>query len=97
MLTGASRSELIRRAVRSQYGAGTPERRLAALRASAGIWSDRSGTGVDYVEELRQTRRRWLARSELARRLRAAQADPGLRDGLASLAGDTTEGLGPIR
>lgn len=51
--TGASRSELIRRAVRSQYGVDTPESRLAALRASAGTWSDRSATGADYVEELR--------------------------------------------
>lgn len=51
--TGASRSELIRRAVRTQYGVETPEGRLAALRASAGTWSDRSGTGADYVEELR--------------------------------------------
>lgn len=51
--TGASRSELIRRAVRTQYGADTPEGRLAALRASAGTWSDRSGTGAEYVEELR--------------------------------------------
>ncbi len=51
--TGASRSELIRRAVRTQYGVDTPEGRLAALRASAGTWSDRSTTGADYVEELR--------------------------------------------
>lgn len=51
--TGASRSELIRRAVRTQYGVKTPEGRLAALRASAGTWSDRSGTGADYIEELR--------------------------------------------
>lgn len=51
--TGASRSELIRRAVRSQYGRDTSEGRLAALRASAGTWSDRSATGADYVEELR--------------------------------------------
>ncbi len=51
--TGASRSELIRRAIRTQYGTDTPEGRLAALRASAGIWGDRPGTGVDYVEELR--------------------------------------------
>jgi hypothetical protein len=51
--TGASRSELIRRAVRSQYRLDTPEGRLAALRASAGAWSDRSATGADYVEELR--------------------------------------------
>ena len=51
--TGASRSELIRRAVRTQYGVDTPEGRLAALSVSAGTWSDRSGTGADYVEELR--------------------------------------------
>lgn len=42
------------------------------------------------------TRRRWLPRAELARRLSAAQADPGLRDDLAILAGDTTDGLGPV-
>ena len=58
--TGASRSELIRRAVRTQYGVDTPEGRLAALRASAGTWSERSGTGADYVDELR---------SDLGRRL----------------------------
>ncbi len=58
--TGASRSELIRRAVRTLYGVDTPEGRLAALRASAGTWSDRSGTGADYVDELR---------SDLGRRL----------------------------
>ena len=51
--TGASRSELIRRAVRTQYGVDTPEGRLAALRTSAGTWSDRSGTGADYVDKLR--------------------------------------------
>lgn len=31
----------------------TPEGRLDALRASDGTWSDLSGTGADYVEELR--------------------------------------------
>lgn len=51
--TGASRSELIRRAVRTLYGSDTPEGRLAALRGSAGTWSDRSGTGADYVNSLR--------------------------------------------
>jgi hypothetical protein len=39
--------------VRTQYGADTPEGRLAALHASAGTWNDRSGTGAEYVEELR--------------------------------------------
>jgi len=51
--TGASRSELIRRAVRKQYETDTADGRLAALRASAGSWRDRSGTGADYVEDLR--------------------------------------------
>jgi hypothetical protein len=51
--TGASRSELIRRAVRAQYGT-TSEGRLAALRATAGIWRDRQGPGSDYVDELRE-------------------------------------------
>ncbi len=51
--TGASRSELIRRAVRLQYGRDHPEQRLEALRASAGAWADRSETGADYVNELR--------------------------------------------
>ena len=51
--TGASRSELLRRAVRAQYGTSAPERRLTALRASAGIWRGRTGTGADYVDEVR--------------------------------------------
>lgn len=51
--TGASRSELIRRAIRAQYGAQTAETRLAGLRASAGAWRDRSDTGAEYVENVR--------------------------------------------
>lgn len=41
-------------------------------------------------------RRRWLPRAELIRRLATAQADPGLRDDLARLAGETTDDLDPI-
>lgn len=51
--TGASRSELIRRAVRAQYSGLAPEGRLSALHASAGLWSNRSRSGNDYVEQLR--------------------------------------------
>ncbi|MGH3977454.1 MAG: CopG family transcriptional regulator [Pseudonocardiaceae bacterium] len=51
--TGASRSELIRRAVRNQYGTESPEARLAALRASAGAWRDWSGTGAEFVDVIR--------------------------------------------
>jgi hypothetical protein len=41
-------------------------------------------------------RRRWLPQAELLRRLGVAQADPGLRDDLRELAGDSTDDLGPI-
>ena len=51
--TGASRSELIRRAVRSTFGEQTKAERLGALEASAGSWSRRGLTGADYVEVLR--------------------------------------------
>lgn len=51
--TGASRSELIRRAVRSTFGEKSKAERLRALEASAGAWRDRRGTGADYVDALR--------------------------------------------
>ena len=51
--TGASRSELIRRAVRSTFGDKTKAERLRALGASAGSWSDRRLTGAEYVDALR--------------------------------------------
>ncbi|MDQ3630350.1 MAG: ribbon-helix-helix domain-containing protein [Actinomycetota bacterium] len=51
--TGASRSELIRRAVRSSFGEPTKGERLRALDASAGSWSGRRATGAEYVDELR--------------------------------------------
>ena len=40
--------------------------------------------------------RRWLPREEFVKRLSAIQADPGLRDDLARLAGDTTDDLEPL-
>ena len=51
--TGASRSELIRRAVRSTFGEKTKAERLRALDASAGSWSGRRLTGADYVDAMR--------------------------------------------
>lgn len=52
--TGASRSELIRRAILSTYRRElTKEERLEALRASAGSWADREFTGAEYVEAIR--------------------------------------------
>ena len=51
--TGASRSELIRRAVRSSFGEQTKAEKLHALAASAGSWSGRSFTGAEYVDAIR--------------------------------------------
>jgi metal-responsive CopG/Arc/MetJ family transcriptional regulator len=52
--TGASRSELIRRAVRERYGgeASLAERKARARRAF-GAWKDRSFTGEEYVRAVR--------------------------------------------
>lgn len=52
--TGASRAELIRRAVREQYG--TPpslEARKARARRAFGAWQDRQFTGDEYVRAIR--------------------------------------------
>jgi Arc/MetJ-type ribon-helix-helix transcriptional regulator len=51
--TGASRSELIRRAVRSTFGRESKDERLNALRASAGSWRGRRQTGAEYVDAMR--------------------------------------------
>ena len=51
--TGASRSELIRRAVQTAFGEAAKDERLQALRRSAGSWR-RQTTGQEYVEELRR-------------------------------------------
>jgi Arc/MetJ-type ribon-helix-helix transcriptional regulator len=59
--TGASRSELIRRAVRSTFGERSKAEKLQALEASAGSWSERGFTGADYVDSIR---------GDLAERLR---------------------------
>lgn len=51
--TGATRSELIRRAIRSTFGEKTKEDKLQALQQSAGIWKDRPFTGAEYVDAIR--------------------------------------------
>jgi hypothetical protein len=51
--TGASRSELIRRAVQAQYAAPDAGGRRAALERSAGTWRNRKLTGAEYTEGLR--------------------------------------------
>jgi len=52
-VTGASRSELVRRAVRSTFGQGTKADKLRALEASGGSWRGRRFTGAEYVDSVR--------------------------------------------
>lgn len=51
--TGASRSELVRRAVRSTFGRQGKDEKLSGLRASAGSWKGRRRTGAEYVDAVR--------------------------------------------
>jgi hypothetical protein len=51
--TGASKAELIRRAIRAHYGRSEPEGRREALARSAGSWKGRRFTGAEYTQALR--------------------------------------------
>jgi hypothetical protein len=55
---GTTRSHLIREAIEERYRTvRSKDERLEALRASAGVWADRSETGEEYVERMRSGRR----------------------------------------
>jgi metal-responsive CopG/Arc/MetJ family transcriptional regulator len=52
--TGASRAELIRRAIREQYGSSSSlDERKARARRAFGAWKDRRFTGEEYVRAIR--------------------------------------------
>jgi metal-responsive CopG/Arc/MetJ family transcriptional regulator len=51
--TGASRSELIRRAVRTTFGDQGKDEKLRALQASAGSWRGRRAGGAEYIDAMR--------------------------------------------
>lgn len=59
-VTGASRSELIRRAIRHEFGGFTTsgdltrEERLEVLRRTAGAWKDWDQDGAEYVDSIRE-------------------------------------------
>jgi prevent-host-death family protein len=52
-----------------------------------------NGRAVAMITAVQPRRRRWVSKAELATRLETSQADPGLRDDLAHLAGETTDEL----
>jgi hypothetical protein len=51
--TGASRSELIRRAIHGALGKPCKSEKLRALEISAGSWKGRELTGAEYVDSIR--------------------------------------------
>jgi hypothetical protein len=51
--TGASRSELIRRAIRNTFGSRSKSEKLRALERSAGSWEGMTLTGAEYVDRIR--------------------------------------------
>jgi Arc/MetJ-type ribon-helix-helix transcriptional regulator len=51
--SGASRSELIRRAVRATFGELDKAHKLRALQTSAGSWHGRCASGAEYVDARR--------------------------------------------
>jgi predicted CopG family antitoxin len=59
--TGASLSELVRRALEDAYGLPQIENVRSALGDSFGAWSDRDFDGAKYVERLRRGMARRLA------------------------------------
>lgn len=77
--------------------ATTPQASCGGVHAGEQVVIAVSGKPIAELVPVQRGRRRWLDRAELIRRLEMAQADPGLRDDLARLAGDTTDDLGPIR
>lgn len=70
---------------------------LRRVQAGEDITITVKGRAVAVLTPVRPQRRRWLTKAEFVARLRRAPADPGLRDDLAILAGDTTDDLGPVR
>ena len=69
---------------------------LRRVQAGEEIVITTRGKPVASLVPVETTRRRWLPRAELVRRLAVMQADAGLRNDLAVLAGDTTDDLDPI-
>jgi prevent-host-death family protein len=54
------------------------------------------GRPVAEIRPVESARPAFFSRAELVDLLDSGQADPGLRDDLAVLAGETTDDLGPI-
>ncbi len=70
---------------------------LRRVRDGAHLTVTVNGEAVAELSPARSRRQRFLTRAELIDLLTTSQADPGLRDDLHELAGETTDDLGPIQ
>jgi prevent-host-death family protein len=70
---------------------------LRRVEAGESLTITTNGRPVAQLVPLPRARRTGMSRAELISLLNEAQADPGLRDDLRELAGETTDDLGPIR
>ncbi|MCV7298275.1 type II toxin-antitoxin system Phd/YefM family antitoxin [Mycobacterium barrassiae] len=52
-----------------------------------------NGRAVATITAIQPKRRRWVSKAEVIQRLQTSQADPGLRDDLTQLVGETTDEL----
>ncbi|OBG19451.1 prevent-host-death family protein [Mycolicibacterium celeriflavum] len=55
-----------------------------------------NGRAVAVIAAVEPRRRRWVSKAEFVKRLETSQADSGLRDDLAELAGESTDELGEL-
>jgi prevent-host-death family protein len=69
---------------------------LRRVQSGERVTITQNGRPVAELVPLQRARRSWISRADLVARLRVVQADPGLRDDLDRIAGDTTDDLGPI-
>jgi prevent-host-death family protein len=69
---------------------------LRRVQSGERVTITQNGRPVAELVPLRRARRSWISRADLVARLQTAQADPGLRDDLDRIAGDTTDDLSPI-
>jgi prevent-host-death family protein len=70
---------------------------LRRVQAGEEITITVAGRPAALITGIRPKRRRWVGKDEFLARLQRAQADPGLREDLAILAGETTDDLGSLR
>jgi hypothetical protein len=98
---GVSVAQVVREALGHELGDDSEQplfSMVGALRSGRSDLSRLASEDIFYPAPWRtsRARRSWLPRGELIHRLIVARADPGLREDLARLVGETTDDLGPL-